>query len=97
MTYQREPDRPTDPLRDRDPFIPLRPMDQPLADRPIDGNVSAGSPMAGIFGAIAVIALLLLGIFAFRAPTATDPARTASQERAMPSPVTTAPSTNAPK
>jgi len=72
-------------------------MDQPLADRSIDGNVSTGSPMVGIFGAIAVLALLLLGIFAFRGPSSADPSRTAAQERAMPSPTTTEPSTNVPK
>ena len=97
MTYQRDPDRPIQPQRDRDPLDPPLPMDQPLADRSIDGNVSTGSPMVGIFGAIAVLALLLLGIFAFRGSSPTDPSRTAAQERAMPSPTTTAPSTNVPK
>jgi hypothetical protein len=57
-----------------------------------------GTSMAGILGVIAVLALIVLGIFAFRGPSSTDPARTATQERTMPPPATTAPdSTTVPK
>ena len=92
MTYQRDPTRPPRPI-DGDPLNPAVPMNDPLADRPLEGmNVArGGSPLVGIFGAIAVIALLLLGVFALRGPGPADPARSAAQERTLPPPVSTAP------
>ena len=92
MTYQQDPTPPPRPI-DGDPLDPAMPMNDPRADRPLKGmNVArGGSPLIGIFGAIAVIALLLLGVFALSDPNSVDPSRSAAQERTLPPSNGTAP------
>jgi len=90
MTYQRDLDLPTRPARDRDPRNPA----DPLADEA--ARAGDASRMAPIIGAIAVIALLIIGITFFRNPSPSDPARTAAQERPITPPGPAAPSTTIP-
>ena len=63
MTYQRDLDLPTRPARDRDPRNPA----DPLADEA--ARAGDASRMAPIIGAIAVIALLIIGITFFKMQT----------------------------
>ena len=67
---------PIDPVMSSDTPLPERPM--PRMDNP------PGSPSYGIFGALAVIALLLLAVFSYRGPSVRTAAPTASRERVLP-------------